>query len=41
MDNNKILVYISIDNRDVLLGTVFVDNSKGKETYSFSYSDEQ
>lgn len=36
----KILVYISINNKDALLGTVFVDNIKGKETYSFTYSDE-
>lgn len=36
----KILVYISIDNKDVLLGTVFVGNSRGKETYSFEYSEE-
>ena len=36
----KIFVYISINNNDVLLGTVFVDNHKGKETYSFEYSNE-
>lgn len=29
-----------MDNKDVLLGTVFVDNSRGKETYSFEYSEE-
>lgn len=36
----KIYVYLSIDNQDVLLGTVFVNNNKGKETYSFEYSGE-
>lgn len=36
----KILVYISINDKDVHLGTVFVDNNKGKETYSFEYSEE-
>ena len=34
-----ILVYIQIKNDNVLLGTVFVDNVRGKEAYSFAYSD--
>ena len=37
----KIFIYISLNNNiDALLGTVFVDNIKGKETYSFEYSEE-
>lgn len=35
-----VLVYISINNKEVLLGTVFVNLVRGKETYSFEYSDE-
>ena len=36
----NIYVYISINQHDILLGTVFVDNIRGKETYSFAYSEE-